>query len=200
MKNIKIIIAFILGILVSGIGVYALNISARDTAYDNTNSGSTATNMQDAIDDLYEKAGNVGSGIGDPLIPVMSSNQQDGITISSNDEKTPAWYVFDGNNDTQWTTYNRLNKYVQIDFGEQKSLRKIEFLTRSYNQNVDTSHYVQVSNDGTNWEDASLSFTHRATSPTWYYFYLNHDARYIRLYISGYTDIVGIYSIQVYGY
>ena len=58
MKNIKVIIAFVLGILVSGLGVYALNINARDTAYDNTNSGSSATNMQDAIDDLYEKSGN----------------------------------------------------------------------------------------------------------------------------------------------
>ena len=48
---------FIAGILVSGISVYALSINARDTAYDNTTSGSSATNMQDAIDDLYEKAG-----------------------------------------------------------------------------------------------------------------------------------------------
>ena len=56
MKNIKILFAFILGVAVSGFGVYALNISARETTYDNTNSGSTATNMQEAIDDLYDKS------------------------------------------------------------------------------------------------------------------------------------------------
>ena len=198
MKNIKIILAFILGILVSGIGVYALNISARETSYDNSISGSSATNMQEAIDDLYEKAGNVGSGIGDPLIPVMSSNSQDGITLSASG-CSDFYTMFDGNDSTMWKCARGSN-WVQVDLGEEKSLRKIEFLTRSYNANVDTSHVVQVSNDGTNWESASLSFVHRATSPTWYYFYLNHDARYIRLYISGYVDIFGIYSIQVYGY
>ena len=55
----KNILSFILGaIIFSSLTVFALNISARDTAYDNTNSGSSATNMQDAIDDLYERSGN----------------------------------------------------------------------------------------------------------------------------------------------
>ena len=54
----KNILSFILGaIIFSGLTVFALNISARDTAYDNTNSGSSATNMQDAIDDLYNRSG-----------------------------------------------------------------------------------------------------------------------------------------------
>ena len=53
----KNIVFFILGLIVSGFSVYALNIDARNTAYDNTNSGSSATNMQDAIDDLYERSG-----------------------------------------------------------------------------------------------------------------------------------------------
>ncbi len=55
----KNILFFILGaIIFSGVTAVALNINARDTAYDNTNSGSSATNMQDAIDDLYERSGN----------------------------------------------------------------------------------------------------------------------------------------------
>ncbi len=55
----KNIIFFIMGFaLAIGISAYALSINARDTAYDNTNSGSSATNMQDAIDDLYERSGN----------------------------------------------------------------------------------------------------------------------------------------------
>ena len=54
----KNILSFILGaIIFSSLTVFALNISARDTAYDNTNSGSSATNMQDAIDDLYNRSG-----------------------------------------------------------------------------------------------------------------------------------------------
>ena len=54
----KNIMFFILGLIVSGFSVYALNIDARNTYYDNTISGSSATNMQDAIDDLYDKANN----------------------------------------------------------------------------------------------------------------------------------------------
>ncbi len=54
----KNIIFFVMGfVLAIGISVYALSINARDTAYDNTNSGSSATNMQDAIDDLYNRSG-----------------------------------------------------------------------------------------------------------------------------------------------
>ena len=58
MKNIKTIIAFVLGLVISGVSVYAISIDARNTYYDNTISGSSATNMQDAIDDLYERSGN----------------------------------------------------------------------------------------------------------------------------------------------
>ena len=58
MKNMKFVLGIIVGIIISSIGVFALSISARDTTYDNTISGSSATNMQDAIDDLYSKSGN----------------------------------------------------------------------------------------------------------------------------------------------
>ena len=45
------------GIVFSILTVGALSIEARNTSYDNSNSGASATNMQDAIDDLYDKAG-----------------------------------------------------------------------------------------------------------------------------------------------
>ena len=51
MKSIKIIIAFVLGVIVSGIGVYALSINSKDVSY-------KTTNVSDAIDDLYEKVTN----------------------------------------------------------------------------------------------------------------------------------------------
>ena len=50
MKNIKIIIAFILGLVISGVTVYALSINSKDVSYANTS-------VENAIDDLYEKVG-----------------------------------------------------------------------------------------------------------------------------------------------
>ena len=57
-NNYKIIIAFILGVVISGGGVYAaVVITSKEITYeDNTSIG--ATNVQDAIDKLYAKADN----------------------------------------------------------------------------------------------------------------------------------------------
>ena len=59
--NLKIIVAFILGIIISGTGVYAATIlyNGDQVSYDNTSSGMTATNVQDALDELYTKANNM---------------------------------------------------------------------------------------------------------------------------------------------
>ena len=59
--NLKIIVAFILGLIISGTGVYAATIlySGDQVGYDNTSSGMSATNVQDALDELYTKAQNV---------------------------------------------------------------------------------------------------------------------------------------------
>ena len=56
MKSIRFILGVAAGIIISCGVVYALTITARETSYDNSISGSSATNMQDAIDDLYDKA------------------------------------------------------------------------------------------------------------------------------------------------
>ena len=57
-SNIKVIIAFILGISIAGsIGVYAATvIASSNVEYSNTTSGLTATTVQGAIDEIYEKA------------------------------------------------------------------------------------------------------------------------------------------------
>lgn len=55
----KNICGFIVGVIVAGsIGVYAINISSNNVTYDNTNSGSSSSNVKGAIDDLYDQADN----------------------------------------------------------------------------------------------------------------------------------------------
>lgn len=58
--NIKTVVSFILGIIISGVTVYAATIIASNqVGYDNTSSGMSATNVQDAIDELYTKANSI---------------------------------------------------------------------------------------------------------------------------------------------
>ncbi len=54
MKNVKLCIGIIIGLVLSGITVYALSINSKDVSY-------KTTNVSDAIDDLYEKVANTGT-------------------------------------------------------------------------------------------------------------------------------------------
>ena len=56
--NIKTVVAFILGIIISGTTVYAATIlfASNEVSYDNTSSGMSATNVQGAIDELYTRS------------------------------------------------------------------------------------------------------------------------------------------------
>ena len=55
-NNIKVIIAFIAGIIISGAGVYAVTVASSAVSYDNTSSGASATTVKAALDELYTKA------------------------------------------------------------------------------------------------------------------------------------------------
>ena len=55
-NNYKFLIGVIVGLLLSGTGVYAANtIYSKNVTYDNSNSGLSATNVQDALDETYNK-------------------------------------------------------------------------------------------------------------------------------------------------
>ncbi|MCI8347000.1 MAG: hypothetical protein HFJ12_03510 [Bacilli bacterium] len=55
-KNYKLIIVIVIGIIISGVGVYAVTtISSSNVTYDNSRSGLTSTNLNGAIDELCEK-------------------------------------------------------------------------------------------------------------------------------------------------
>ena len=56
-KNTKVIIAFIVGIIISGTTVYAATtLLSQSVYYNNSTSGATSTNVQGAIDELYTRA------------------------------------------------------------------------------------------------------------------------------------------------
>lgn len=57
-SNIKLIIGILIGMVLSITTVYAATIlfASNQVGYDNTSSGMSATNVQDALDELYTKA------------------------------------------------------------------------------------------------------------------------------------------------
>ncbi len=57
-NNLKIVIAFTLGLLVAGTGVYAATVIAASSVSYSDNASLGATNVQNAIDKLYAKADN----------------------------------------------------------------------------------------------------------------------------------------------
>ena len=63
--NLKTIFAFVLGLIISGVTAYAISVVGSDISYDNSTSGLTSTNVQDAIDELYV-LGASGSGLNIP--------------------------------------------------------------------------------------------------------------------------------------
>ena len=55
-NNYKFLIGVIVGLLLPGTGVYAANtIYSKNVTYDNSNSGLSSVNVQDALDELYLK-------------------------------------------------------------------------------------------------------------------------------------------------
>ena len=80
-KNHKFILGYIFGIITLGSVVYATIINSSDIVYDNTNSGITSTNMQGAIDELYEKSQNCsGSSSGSNILDAYKYNYSNCIT------------------------------------------------------------------------------------------------------------------------
>lgn len=61
LNNKKFFLGIIIGIIISGGTVFAATIlfASNEVSYDNTNSGMSATNVQDALDELYTKTSKI---------------------------------------------------------------------------------------------------------------------------------------------
>ena len=108
MKKLKenkkfILIGFILGVFLAGTtGVLAATYYAsKDVTYDNTESGMTSENVQDAIDELYNKAFPPVVDVGGIEIPEVTSD--DGLYKDSYEENV---YTYRGANPNNYVTFN----------------------------------------------------------------------------------------------
>ena len=100
--NKKVIFAFILGALIFGTttGVLAVTYYAsKDVTYDNTESGMTSENVQDAIDELYGLA--TALDVGGSKIPTVTSG--DGLYVDGYEDNV---YTYRGSNPNNYVTFN----------------------------------------------------------------------------------------------
>ena len=102
LKNKKIfVLGFILGALIFGTtGVLAVTYYAsKDVTYDNTESGMTSENVQDAIDELYGLA--TALDVGGSKIPTVTSG--DGLYVDGYEDNV---YTYRGSNPNNYVTFN----------------------------------------------------------------------------------------------
>ena len=146
-NNYKFLIDVIVGLLLSGTGVYAANtIYSKNVIYDNSNSGLSATNVQDALDETYSKCipptaaddiinlYNDGSSIntvnigGSTSNPEVHLNATQGIMLDNNGD-----YRYYGANPNNYVTFNDetwriIGAFNNVDDGTGKKETRLKII------------------------------------------------------------------------
>ena len=102
-KNFKLVIAFSLGFVLASSSVYAANtIYSKNVTYDNSNSGLSATNVQDALDETYNKCF-------PPAPPIEVGDYVSLIPTGTSGQELNLWRVININEDN---TVDIISEYV----------------------------------------------------------------------------------------
>lgn len=177
-NNIKLVIGIILGIIVAGsMGVYASSIlSSKDIEYSNTSSKLVSTNVQGAIDEIYEKIKPTNFKVGDYVqmtptkttfnIPKTLTGYDSNQTI--NPSELNLWRVIKINDDK---TVDMVSEYVSSEYvhfegqtGYQNYVGTLNYIARQYENQKYTVASRHMGYDGTQTE--YLTDTSALTSTT----------------------------------
>lgn len=169
--NIKTFMAFILGLISSGIIAYAgATFLAKDISYKNTN-------VEEALNDLYDKSNNsfsteetvIGTDEnGKPIYRVLTSSENidggllieiptltgssDKISYSSQHSPNYAWHLFDSNSEIEWSASSNGNAWVAYDFVTPFIANEWEFTNLLYNGAPKCNTVkLEASNDNSTW-------------------------------------------------
>ena len=148
-KNYKVVIGIIIGITISiGIGVSA--IATKDITYDNSKSGLTSTNLQGAIDEIYEKAKPTEFKVGDYVsmtptkttftVPMTLTGYTSNHTI--NPSELNLWRVIRINSDN---TVDMVSEYVNY-------IGTLNYIAKQYENQKYTSGSRHMGYNGTQTE------------------------------------------------
>ena len=178
-NNYKLFIGLIIGGILSGTSVYAANtIYSKNVTYDNSNSGLSATNVQDALDETYTKClppptatdkiinlYNDGSSIntvhigGSTSNPQVKLNATQGIMLDNNGD-----YRYYGANPNNYVTFNDetwriIGAFNNVDDGTGKKETRLKIIRNtsigsySWDSSSSTVNYGEGVND---WSQADL--------------------------------------------
>ena len=139
------------------------------------------------------------------LVPVMSSNSQDGYIITSSSEYNSghaAYYVFDRNISTVWASSSTtVAQWIQIQLPEAKYCNLVQITTRndSYWNQIPTSFDVQGSNNGSDWttlvSETNVNWTGQGQTKSFDISSINQTSyTYYRLYMT--TSQVNYFGIS----
>ena len=177
-SNYKFLIGVIVGLLLSATGVYAANtIYSKNVIYDNSNSGLSATNVQDALDETYSKCipptaaddiinlYNDGSSIntvnigGSTSNPHVKLNATQGIMLDNNGD-----YRYYGKNPNNYVTFNDetwriIGSFNDVDDGTGKKETRLKIIRNGSIGSYSFDSYPAGSNSGTgitDWGESDL--------------------------------------------
>ena len=177
-NNIKVVIAFILGGIIIGTGgAYAATVlSSKDVTYSNTSSGLSATTVQGAIDEIYEKAKSTEFKVGDYVsmtptkttftVPMTLTGYTSNQTINPSELKL--WKVIRINSDKTVDMVSEyvssVNVYFSGQTGYQNYIGTLNYIAKQYENQKYTSGSRYMGYNGTQTE--YITDTSALTSPT----------------------------------
>ena len=165
-NNIKLLIGILIGISIAGsIGVYAATvIASASVSYDNSTSGLEATNLQDALDETYNKLKSTEFNIGDYvsmtptkttfIVPMTLTEYTSNQTINPSELKL--WRVIRINDDK---TVDMVSVYVSSVYvyfrgqtGYQNYIGTLNYIAKQYENQKYTSGSRHMGYNGTQTE------------------------------------------------
>lgn len=158
-NNIKIVIGFTIGLLIAGASVYAATIyfASSEVSYDDTKVSGTlgASTVQDALDELYDKAKNCGNytkvNITNGTVSPSGKNVVGNTTTFAITPTTD----YGCNNDIDWCVLN-CNSGATISISSNSTTLTVSNITRNTECTVDLTR-IQNFSYTTNSSDTYLS-------------------------------------------
>ena len=159
-NNIKLIIGIVIGILLSGITVYAATYISKDITFSPSDENWNVNNVEDALNELYQNNGlksvpiqvgtgalNFSSGSTGIVVPATYSNEEY-LSLSNNvfTVKKPGYYVFAitvGSSQSNTSAAGGYNGYIEIRINGEKKVSQ----TQSWSI-CENNFYSQYLNEG----------------------------------------------------
>lgn len=173
---------------------------AGDITYDNSGSGLTATNVQDAIDEVAQGGG--GGGSLTQKLPLMTSNTEAEGTASGNAHGGVTTYYksIDGSGvASDAIELASADEYLQFTFTTPTHLMYMTYHAVGFSNTRGADITADFSTDGTTWTKGAMQFNPANGIDEIFNQYINDTVKAIRVYNNQGIGSVKIYKIEAFG-